>query len=130
MTWVMPRRTCWHLDPAPTAPGLIRAELAAWLSGWGLGPTDTEVPLLVVSELVTNAVEHAETPVAVTVILEESILDIRVRDHSRAAPILQQRDPLSVRGRGLQVIAALATSWGWTPLPDGKTVWAHVIPRA
>ena len=83
--------------------------------------------LLTATEMVANAVDHARTPSTLTIELEERGLRIAVRDARpgrslRALPV----DPTAPRGRGLQMIEALAEAWGVTPDADGKTVWAVV----
>jgi hypothetical protein len=51
---------------------------------------------------------------------------VEVRDAAAGPPRLQPHDPLRIRGRGLQLVDALATRWGWTGDPPGKVVWAEV----
>jgi hypothetical protein len=83
---------------------------------------------LIVSELVTNAIEHAGTAVDVTLVLVPPFLHIQVRDGSPAPPAFPV-GPLGgasrmTRGRGLQMITVLASGWGTTTEAYGKTVWA------
>ena len=49
-----------------------------------------------------------------------------VRDASPVRPTLRDEDPLRSSGRGLRLIAALASDWGVELEADGKTVWAEL----
>jgi len=81
---------------------------------------------LVVSELATNAVVHAATEFTLTVERLDGVLTVTVRDGSPARP---RRYPglsqTRTRGRGLQMVGALSSSWGITDEIDGKSVWAR-----
>ena len=111
-----------------TAPRQARTVLAAAVAEWDLGEDVYEDAAMVVTELVANAVDHARTPSTLTVRIEEQGLRIGVRDGRRCPPPRPRPvDPTAPRGRGLQMIDALATSWGVTEDVDGKTVWA-VLP--
>jgi hypothetical protein len=81
-------------------------------------------PIAVVSELSSNAVEHAGTPFHLSVSFDGILVRVLVRDSSREPPRLQQVDHVTGRGRGPQVIDRLCVSWHWVSHPDGKTVWA------
>jgi anti-sigma regulatory factor (Ser/Thr protein kinase) len=95
---------------------------------WGLDEDEIYGPLLVANELVTNAVEHAGTTLELAVQFDGAVVTIGLRDHSPAAPRIRPFDPLAARGRGLQIVAELSCCWSWTEHPDGKTVWAEVVP--
>lgn len=80
---------------------------------------------LVVSELVSNAVEHAGTMMTVRLSRRARYLHIAVRDGSPDEPHLNPPEPLSARrGRGLMLVDHLAVHWGSLPTTDGKVVWA------
>ncbi|WP_229789321.1 ATP-binding protein [Pilimelia terevasa] len=79
----------------------------------------------VVTELVNNAVVHARTPLELVIGLRADGLDIAVHDGSAQLP--QPRQPVAPAapgGRGMVMVAALATRWGADPRPGGKVVWA------
>ncbi len=80
---------------------------------------------LVVSELVTNAVEHARSRSLLTLSHTGSALRIAVRDY-RLTPIPRPwaLDIAAPRGRGLHLITVLTDTWAVDQHPDGKTVWA------
>jgi hypothetical protein len=86
------------------------------------------------SELVTNAVEHAGTELTVVVTRRGSGLQLAVADgaaeHPRLTKLRRPRRgyPLDERGRGLQTVDATATAWGSLPTPTGKVVWANLQP--
>lgn len=141
-------QTYTTLPGSPLAPGsaraLVRAALADWAEARVPGAehlTDrlADDAVLVVSELVTNAVVHAGTEVEVECRLEEAAgaLVVEVSDHhpSRAprdsdaeAPYETAEVPYgtSEYGRGLRLVATLAESWGVTFRRGTKTVWARL----
>jgi phosphoserine phosphatase RsbU/P len=75
-----------------------------------------------------NAVEHARTPLILTVSCTGTTLRVEVRDESVAEPRLQPVDLRAARGRGLQFVDALTRRWSWTADASGKTVWAEIAP--
>jgi anti-sigma regulatory factor (Ser/Thr protein kinase) len=87
-------------------------------------PADTsEVAELLVSELVTNAQEHAGGPAVVDVEVDDRSLRVAVADEDPTLPAPRAMQPDAERGRGLMLVAALASSWGATPAARGKSVW-------
>jgi anti-sigma regulatory factor (Ser/Thr protein kinase) len=84
----------------------------------------------VVSELVSNAVEHACTGVGLTLERGPRGLRVSVRDSSPVGfpgPVRRSTDPLGrVRGRGLELVESLTAAWGVDVQPDGNTVWAEI----
>ncbi|MEU7206835.1 ATP-binding SpoIIE family protein phosphatase [Streptomyces sp. NPDC044989] len=123
------------------APGAARAMARAALADWsalGLPGTEhltehlTADALVVVSELVTNAVVHAGTDVEVGLRVEETgtlVVEVADRHPSRApsggGDHETPHDPAEY-GRGLRLVAALAEAWGITYRPGSKTVWARL----
>ncbi len=90
---------------------------------------DVAIPddvLLLVAELAANAVRHARTHFELSLRLQSGSLLVAVSDADCAPPELVDPLPTASGGRGLLIVNALATSWGWEPLPGGKTVWAAV----
>jgi anti-sigma regulatory factor (Ser/Thr protein kinase) len=105
--------------------GNARRFLRRTLDGWDVDPEASDTAVLCLSELVTNAVIHADSGCAVLVVLEDDILKITVRDHGlpNAASGELGEEPLRVHGRGLQLVDALATRWGSERDTVGTTVW-------
>jgi serine phosphatase RsbU (regulator of sigma subunit)/anti-sigma regulatory factor (Ser/Thr protein kinase) len=111
------------------APSVRRARalVHASLSSWGLAAISDTTELLV-SELVTNAVQHGRGPVRLR-LLRGTTLVIEVADSSLAPPLLRLPDPLAEMGRGLQLIKSLAQRWGIRREADGKIVWCELAIR-
>jgi hypothetical protein len=90
--------------------------------------------VIVVSELLTNALRHAlphaggtrsGPPVRLGLLQPGQCVVCAVADPSRTAPVPRRPDEVSETGRGLQVIAALSDQWGYTTPDDmGKISWA------
>jgi anti-sigma regulatory factor (Ser/Thr protein kinase) len=84
---------------------------------------------LLVSELASNAVTHAGTPFTVAVERDEQRIRVEVSDTGAGKPCVRPPDLLASNGRGLQLLGALADSWGVDPHEPGKTVWFLVGTR-
>jgi anti-sigma regulatory factor (Ser/Thr protein kinase) len=97
----------------------------------GLGYLVDDVRL-VVSELVTNAVVHASTPVRVRIEALPVCVKLTVHDECADLPALHEQ-PICVDaegGRGLQVIDACSFDWGTDVGPgNGKSMWARFAVR-
>ncbi|MEU6342787.1 ATP-binding SpoIIE family protein phosphatase [Streptomyces sp. NPDC046977] len=115
---------------ASAARRFVRAALGAWPTR-GPGPDErlTADAVLVVSELVTNAVIHAGTTVELLCRLEPDALVVEVSDH-HPARVVRDRAELEREGRdggrGLQLVAALSEAWGITYRRDLKTIWCRL----
>jgi hypothetical protein len=118
--------TQWEAGPPPSAVPAVRARLATVLAEWNLTRQAHEAILLVVTELVSNAVEHAQPPVRLIVRIPGDSVRVEVHDSASETPRLQPHDPWNARGRGLQIVEALSTRWGWANGAIGKVVWAEV----
>ena len=81
--------------------------------------------LLATSELVSNALEHGHGALEVLArfSLERGLLRVEVSDSSCDGPRPREQLPSSLGGRGLHVVAAVSSDWGWMPNDHGKTVW-------
>jgi DNA-binding NarL/FixJ family response regulator len=111
----------------PEAAGRARAWVRSALLDWGLEQL-TEDALVVVSELVGNAVTHAASESEVSVSRGDGSVRIEVADRGSGTPEPQQPDDLAEGGRGLVLIGVLSSAWGIEDLPDGKRVWAELVP--
>ena len=94
----------------------------------GLG-SRTDSAMLVVSELVTNAVLHGRPPIELGMSRAGDDVRIEVFDadpHADAIAPVWEPVPERSGGRGLRIVNALAHQWGVEPTPEGKMVWAVV----
>ena len=89
-----------------------------------LTPSDVQALALMVSELVGNAVEHGDGAVTVDVTSTGSRIRVEITDGGEGVPERRCVWPDTPTGRGLGIVDALASSWGWEGRPDGgKAVW-------
>jgi anti-anti-sigma regulatory factor len=121
------------LRHVPCEPGSLR-EMRRAVTGacerWGASQMAPEAEL-VAGELVTNVIEHAQTPFDLTIALRERHLYLAVRDGSAEPPRrIGPNGPSTARGRGLLVVEDIAASWGSVAAPDGKIVWAMIPVKA
>lgn len=119
------------LPPEPESPSLARNLVGDACLAWGL--TELLHPSRqVISELVTNAIEHAGTAITVVASRRGAGIHLTVSDGVAAPPRLikpvrpLRGRPLDERGRGMRVVAATAAAWGWLPTRTGKVVWATI----
>jgi anti-sigma regulatory factor (Ser/Thr protein kinase) len=118
------RRFHIHLPARPTSPAVARAMVAFACRTWQV-PHLTGDAKLIVSELVTNAIEHAGTDLDVTTALRMAHLHLQVRDRSLEPPKFSApRDLNRAKGIGLVLVNALAARWGTVLDDGGKAVWA------
>jgi len=111
------------LDPVPASVGVARSLVRETLAGFDGGARD--VALLLTSELVTNAILHARTPVQLGVLVDGGRALVCVADRLPESPALSARAHSHDRpgGRGLALVEDLADTWGTTTYTGGKTVW-------
>jgi anti-sigma regulatory factor (Ser/Thr protein kinase) len=118
-------------DSVPTARGRTKAVLLEW----GAARDGLDDILLVVTELVTNAVNASRAlpgsrPVRVWVCFDAAArLLIEVGDESLAQPVRVPRSDDALSGRGLHVVDDLSSGWGWFPATGhglAKVVWADI----
>lgn len=116
----------------PRCVGMAREELRKTLAGWGLSELEEHAEL-VLSELLTNAVEHAcgeGAGVETRYVSRPYGLRVEVRDASAKWPEQRKPEPGEVSGRGLGIVEALSDQWGWWHRRGhGKTVWAELSLR-
>ena len=82
-----------------------------------------DVASLLTSELVTNAVVHGATTVGLSATLFNHRLRVEASDRSSKAPVVRLAGHGDTDGRGLVVVASLATDWGYEMRATGKSVW-------
>jgi serine/threonine-protein kinase RsbW len=119
----------------PTSASAVRREIALDLDLHGVDEDTIDEITLIASELVGNAVRHAdlndksELDVSWTVDPDEVV--VSVEDPSDKTPVRRNAAPDAPNGRGLTIIEALTSDWGYEFTPHGKRVWAKVsLPHA
>jgi len=122
------RVATWDLPADPAAVGDARKQVGTKLAGWGLDDA-AFVTELVVSELVTNAIQHAESPIQLRLIRDRTLI-CEVSDGSSTAPHLRRARALDEGGRGLLLVSQLTERWGTRQTQRGKTIWAEQPLRA
>ncbi|MEW2633732.1 ATP-binding protein [Streptomyces sp. NPDC048389] len=94
------------------------------LRQWSLPAQTCEYAVLLVSELVGNAVRHTGARVfGLRMLRRRGWIRIEVRDPSRGLPCLMPVAEMDTSGRGLFLVDKLADRWGVDLLPRGKTTW-------
>ncbi len=112
-----------------TAPASARA----WLLATGCPQHASALlddALLLVSELVTNAVRYGGPPVELAVECDGTGLQVGVRDGSRTLPVPRVPALDDESGRGFVLLEQLTDRWGVDPHeePVGKEVWFVLRP--
>ncbi|GAA2252744.1 MULTISPECIES: ATP-binding protein [Kitasatospora] len=139
-------------DPAEV--GRARRWVRSRLQGQGVEPDAqlAETLVLVVSELVTNAVVHTGCPAVLRLSMPVCcpgaggaagagggtaapsgrngvpVVRVEVADASRAAPAPRHAAGDATNGRGLELVEMLCDRWGWYPDGSGKRVWCEIGP--
>lgn len=118
-----------RLRPEPSSPTVAGDAVVVACAAWGL-PDLLDPSRQIVMELVTNAVTHAGTDMALTMSVRGSGLHLAVHDGDHRMPNLPSVERGAARTvRGLRMVESRASAWGATPTRDGKVVWALVRPR-
>ena len=116
------------LPPSGQAPGLARQAARDALAAWRLEEL-TETAVLLVSELVTNAIQHASGGGSAIVLRLETAggwLRIEVYDTDPGEPCPRPLTGLEEGGFGLVLVDAMADKWGVRQTGNGKAVWAEL----
>lgn len=116
---------CIELECDPELVAQARSWLRALLEAWET-PEHLDDVVLIASELLTNAVLHARTSIQLKVSCQETTVRLEVHDENSRLPTLGSCPADATSGRGLALVASLATSWGIENREDGKTVWAEI----
>lgn len=116
-----------ELPPEPASVAKARAFLAEHVPDEG---DVKDAAVLLTSELATNVVLHARTPMDVAVLADDDTIVLAVTDGSDtlppgadtvAGPVAP--GPPAEGGRGLRLVDLLATDWGVIARTSGKTIW-------
>ncbi len=121
-----------ELPAAPVAGALARQFLRDWSASVGLARETQDALLLVSHELVSNAYQHGRSQVVLSVSRRhrpdgQQVIRVDVDDDNSRAPLLQPADSQALDGRGLAIVDALSTAWGFIPREGGKTVWFEMM---
>jgi anti-sigma regulatory factor (Ser/Thr protein kinase) len=79
---------------------------------------------LLVSELVTDALQHGRPPITLHIsCVEEAGLQIELTDTAPGLPVLREHDLAAAHGRGIALVDMLSDDWGIRPGDQGKRIW-------
>jgi len=124
---VRPLRESWTVWRVPEAVRHARRFTRRTLRAWGVRE-EPDTALLVVSELVTNALVHTDGQVRLDLTLLNQRLRVAVADSSPRTPVKPTNIGWEATGgRGILLVEAMSASWGALPVSGGKQVWADVI---
>ncbi|MFK4272765.1 SpoIIE family protein phosphatase [Streptomyces milbemycinicus] len=110
-----------------------RAFMRDNLRSWGRGAMTDDLELMA-SEVVTNALIHADSDVELRLRNYPDHIRLEVRDFDATPPVpsslsaTEEENAQAEHGRGLIIVDALATAWGSSPSGRGKTVWFELSP--
>jgi anti-sigma regulatory factor (Ser/Thr protein kinase) len=116
-----------RLPVSATSPGAARELIAIVVRQWELPEEVGFAARLAVSELVTNTLMHCPGMPGGTVLVIVSrtgpMLRVKVHDGSDESPRIRHPGDTEETGRGLTLVAQVATECGHYPTPFGKAVW-------
>ncbi|MEU1803835.1 ATP-binding protein [Streptomyces sp. NPDC019937] len=142
-----------EVRPDPAEVSRARRWARSRLAGSGIGADEplAETLILLISELVTNAVVHTGCPAVLRMRFpaqtgtgggsggsdgsvepsagkgsELGTVRVEVADASARAPRQRRADEESTNGRGLELVDGLADRWGWQPEGAGKRIWCEI----
>lgn len=115
-----------RLPGGPQSVRMARAFVRGAADGSNVAPDVLDDVLLLTSEVVTNAVLHGGGCAELRVVISAETVRVEVDDASPEVPTERRYGADATTGRGLGLIAALASSWGVAPQTAGKTVWFEV----
>lgn len=119
------KRASIDLTSRPQSARAARSFIRELVRAWG-HPDVAEAAALLTNELVTNSILHAGTDIVVEALRDPNLVRVEVSDFDRGAVARHHGALHDESGRGLELVDALATSWGVESKPGGKTVWFEV----
>ncbi|MFD5424306.1 ATP-binding protein [Streptomyces sp. NPDC127084] len=122
-----------EVGPDPAEVGRARRWARSRLAGSGIGDDEplAETLVLLISELVTNAVVHTGCPAVLRMLFgagepAAGTVRVEVADTSACPPSPRRAEREDTNGRGLELVDGLADRWGWQPEGAGKSIWCEV----
>jgi len=119
----MVHRRSTDIGPDVTEVRAARRFVAAALDEWGIAARDDVA--VVTSEIITNALVHAEGHINLAVVNNTDVLRLEVSDGSSIVPIIRELDHQATEGRGMRLVERLVDRWGADLSDAGKTVWVE-----
>ncbi|MFJ7631365.1 SpoIIE family protein phosphatase [Streptomyces sp. NPDC097595] len=115
------------IEAAPRARAFATGVLASWRFPVEL----CDLGVLAAGELVANSLQHGTPPMRLGLRRTDRRLIIEVTDGDDHLPRRRRAEPADEAGRGISIVASIATSWGSRRTPGGgKAVWCEfVLPR-
>ncbi|MFJ1733042.1 ATP-binding protein [Streptomyces sp. NPDC088254] len=130
----VPTADAWRLSLqcGPPAPATARREARRVMHAWGADEETVDDALLVVSELVTNAVQYAEPPFALSLcFFDDRAILVAVTDGGPRTQDQHDDRPADEHGRGTFIVDAVAIAADYVTGRDGQVShWAVVGPSA
>ncbi|MCI3245967.1 MULTISPECIES: ATP-binding SpoIIE family protein phosphatase [Streptomyces] len=115
------------VEAAPRA----RAFASGVLTSWRFPPDLHDLGVLAASELVANSLQHGTPPMRLRLRRTDRRLIIEVTDGDDHLPRRRRAEPADESGRGIAIVATIASNWGSRRTPGGgKSVWCEfVLPK-
>jgi anti-sigma regulatory factor (Ser/Thr protein kinase) len=112
----------------PLAPRHARRFVATAMKAWGLADLVERAELLT-SEVVTNAIVHAHSPVHLVVEAQSSSVVVEVKDAAAPTQVVIEGEEVAEadHGRGMVLVDALSDRWGSWDVDGGKVVWFALL---
>lgn len=111
------------LPPVPASAAEARTFVRSRLDEMSVPEPPLEDAVLLVSELVTNALLHAGTDVEIRLDTDEVRVRVEVHDGDSRHPAPRVAEPYGTHGRGLLLVERVANDWGIDRADPGKSVW-------
>ncbi|WP_405570571.1 ATP-binding protein [Streptomyces sp. NBC_01167] len=122
-----------EVGPDPAEVSRARRWARSRLVGSGIGDDEplADTLILLISELVTNAVVHTGCPAVLRMLFgagaaEAGTVRVEVADISARPPQPRHAEGEDTGGRGLELVDGLADRWGWQREGTGKSIWCEV----
>jgi len=112
------------LERSLQAPRTARSAIGEWLTTQSCSQRVREDSMVVVSELVTNAVVHARSEPLVVATIDDGRLRIEVHDQDPSPPVIAPTADAG-GGFGMRIVDGLCDAWGWAATDHGKRVWTE-----